>query len=46
MTIHHDVILDVVEVLSPLLIATASVDKLIRLISLKEKRVLGVLVGH
>ena len=44
--VHHDVILDAIEVLQPMLVATASVDKLIRLISLKERRIVGVFTGH
>lgn len=44
--IHHDVIFDLCELTSPLLVATASIDGLVRLISLKEKRVVGVFAGH
>lgn len=45
-SIHSDVIMDVCEIQSPLLIATASLDKLIRLISLKEQKVIGKFSGH
>lgn len=43
---HSDVIMDVVEIVNPLLMATACIDKNIRLISLKEKRIMGIFTGH
>ena len=43
---HTDIIFDVCEILTPLLVATACMDKAIRLISLKEKKVVGVFNGH
>ena len=46
LSIHKDVIKDVCEIKSPLLIATACLDKLIRLISLKEKIIIGIFNGH
>lgn len=45
-SIHSDVIMDVCEIQSPLLIATACLDKLIRLISLKDQKVVGKFSGH
>lgn len=44
--IHKDVIMDIAEINVPLLIATGCIDKLIRLISLKEKKVVGIFSGH
>ena len=42
---HTDLITDVCEIANPLVIATACMDKLIRLISLTSKRVIGVFKG-
>ena len=44
--LHKDVIMDCIEIASPLLIATACIDKNIRLISLAEKKIMGVFMGH
>jgi WD40 repeat protein len=44
--VHRDIICDVCELRSPLLIATACLDKIIRLISLKDQKVIGVFKGH
>ena len=44
--LHQDVIMDCVEISFPLLIATACIDKNIRLISLSEKKVMGIFMGH
>ena len=44
--IHKDVIMDVAEIPDPLVIATACIDKMVRLISLKEKKVVGIFSGH
>lgn len=43
---HKDVVTDVIELANPLLIATACLDKQIRIISLREKRVIGHFQGH
>ena len=43
---HTKTILDVCEIKSPLLMATACMDKYIRLISMREKRVEGIFSGH
>lgn len=45
-SLHPDVIVDLCEIHSPMLIATASLDKRIRLISLQEKKVIGEFTGH
>lgn len=45
-SIHTDVIMDVCEIQAPLLIATACLDKLIRLISLQEQKEIGKFSGH
>ncbi len=43
---HSDRIQDVCEIKSPLLIATACFDKQVRLISLQEKKLVGIFSGH
>ena len=43
---HTDMITDVKEIANPLIIATACMDKLIRFISLTQKRVIGVFKGN
>jgi hypothetical protein len=43
---HTDLIFDVCEVRNPMLVVTACMDKLIRLISLKDKKVVGIFNGH
>ena len=44
--IHKDAVLDLVEIVKPLLVATASIDKWIRFISLKDKKLIGKFGGH
>ena len=43
---HSDRIQDVCEIKSPLLIATACFDKQVRLISLQDKKLVGIFSGH
>ena len=42
----RDIITDVEEIAEPMLIAVACIDKLIRIISMKEKKIMGILQGH
>jgi hypothetical protein len=43
---HTDTITDVCEIISPLIIVTSSLDKIIRMFSLKSKKVIGIFKGH
>ena len=43
---HTDAVLDICEIVSPLLIATACMDKAIRLYMLKDHKLIGIFNGH
>jgi hypothetical protein len=45
-TMHTDTIQDVTECFDPMLVITACMDSLIRLISMNERKLVGVFRGH